>query len=204
VHIPTATVKPRSTHRRQALFLSRLHPKKGIRNLLRAWSNLRPEGWKLLIVGPDEANHREEIAGFIASNGLASAIELHNEADETEKWQHYARSHLFVLPSFSENFGVVIAEALAAGLPVITTKATPWRDLELNRCGWWIDVGEEALTMTLKQALSASQTVLHDMGERGREYVVRTYGWPRVAEHMMRAYEWLVRGGPRPQYVHVG
>jgi glycosyltransferase involved in cell wall biosynthesis len=106
-----------------------------------------------------------------------------------------------VLPSKSENFGMVVAEALAARTPVITTKGAPWQELETHRCGWWIDMGVESLIEALEKAMSHSPVELHEMGRRGRQLVEEKYTWDRVAGQMIEVYEWLLGRGPRPDCV---
>src|SRR6185369_15513882 len=109
----------------RALFLSRIHPKKGLLNLIEAWARLRPKNWELCIAGPDETNHLAAVMRLLGSFGLERQVRFLGELWGDAKSQAFLDSDLFVLPSFSENFGLVIAEALAHGIPVITTQATP-------------------------------------------------------------------------------
>src|SRR5205814_5284819 len=105
--------------------------------------------------------------------GIGDSVEYMGEVEGMRKSVVYQRSDLFILPSFSENFGVVVAEALAHGLPVITTRATPWEVLEQHKCGWWIDTGVPPLVYALRQATSSSQAELREMGLRGKEMIRR-------------------------------
>lgn len=186
---------------RQALFLSRLHPIKGVADLIHAWDNVRPKGWTLKIVGGGEAAHRREVEALVAAVGLRDDIRIHDEVTDDEKWDIYAESDLFVLPSYSENFGVVIAEALGTGLPVITTTATPWQDIRASGCGWWIETGVDSLTATLRAATALAPAELQAMGERGAALIARKYAWHSVASSMADFYRWLLGRGPRPGFV---
>jgi glycosyltransferase involved in cell wall biosynthesis len=105
---------------------------------------------------------------------------------------------LFVLPTFSENFGTVIAEALAAGVPVITTRGTPWEKLRTRQCGWWIDIGVEPLAAALREAISLSDQQRQEMGRRGRCLVEEEYAWPQIGREMNAVYHWVTGRGPRP------
>jgi glycosyltransferase involved in cell wall biosynthesis len=187
---------------RNALFLSRVHPKKGVLELVRAWAEVQPEGWRLRIAGPDEDGHWSEVARLIAELGLGDVVDYLGPVDGAAKAAAYREADLFVLPSFSENFGVVIAEALAYGVPVITTRATPWAELETHHCGWWIDTGVEALAGALRQATSLSVDPRRAMGERGRAYVER-YDWEHIATQTVTLYRWLLGQGERPVCVRI-
>lgn len=204
VTVPSAARGCGRTHRERlnALFLSRLHPKKGLINLIEAWSIVRPEGWDLTIAGPDDGGHRQVVEGLIQRYDLATRVRLVGSVPDSDKWALYAGSDLFVLPTFSENFGIVIAEALASGLPVITTKAAPWSGLDEHRCGWWIEVGLEPLVHALATATKLSDGERGALGARGRAYVEREFSWARITSKMLRAYEWLLHRGDRPSYVH--
>lgn len=203
---PPRAVRPfrRIAAERTALFLSRFHPKKGLPNLVRAWAMVRPVGWKLLLVGPSEGGHREQIERLTRDLGVESSICMRNGVDDQVKWELYHSADLFVLPSYSENFGIVVGEALAAGVPVIATKATPWHELEEHDCGWWIDLGVEPLVQALKEATRVSAEHRAEMGRRGRELVMDRYGRDAVATRIRDVYEWLVTGGPSPEWVRIG
>jgi glycosyltransferase involved in cell wall biosynthesis len=187
---------------RSALFLSRIHPKKGALNLIEAWNIARPERWELRIVGPDENNHRAELEHAVRRFGLSDSVTFHGAVTGAAKRNFYEAADLFVLPSFSENFGNAIAEALSFGVPVITTRATPWQELETSQCGWWIDTGTGALINTLRDATARPLAQLHAMGLRGRDVVARNYSWDRVARDIAKVYTWVVGGAAAPSTVH--
>ena len=110
---------------RVALFLSRIHPKKGLINLIKAWGCSKPKNWILNIAGPNECGHLEEVMNLVSHLGMDDVVKYIGNIEESQKWSIYQNCDLFILPSFSENFGIVIAEALSQRLPVITTKGTP-------------------------------------------------------------------------------
>lgn len=188
---------------RTALFLSRIHPIKGLLPLVEAWDRLRPAGWRVIIAGPDEAGHRREVVASLRQKGLESAFEFVGAVDGEAKTALYRSADLFVLPTFSENFGVVVAEALACGVPVITTKGAPWQGLETHQCGWWIDIGVDPLVEALRQATSAPSDVLQSMGARGRVYAENSFGWPGIAEQMLSVYRWMLGEQEKPDCVRL-
>jgi len=183
---------------RNALFISRIHPKKGLLNLVAAWSQVRPDGWRMIVSGPDECGHTEQVKRAVAAAGLSREFSFTPPAYGARKEELYANADLFVLPTFSENFGIVIAEALAAGLPAITTKVTPWEELRTRQCGWWIDIGAEPLAAALRQAISLSDQQRQEMGRKGLCLVEEKYAWPQIGREMNAVYHWLTGRGPRP------
>jgi glycosyltransferase involved in cell wall biosynthesis len=187
---------------RTMLFLSRVHVKKGLFNLVEAWASSRPTGWRLQIAGPDDGGHLQQVLDLIQRLGVADCIEYVGAADDTQKAALYRQASVFVLPTFSENFGLVIAEALASGIPVITTKAAPWADLPAYDCGWWIDVGVEPLKAAIDVATGLSESQLQAMGARGRAYV-RRYDWLDIARDTARVYHWVLGREPRPDCVRL-
>ena len=168
VEVPPETVRqPRPTEApRRALFLSRVHPKKGLPLLLDAWAGVRPAGWELTIAGPDEGGHQAQLEKQAARLGLGEVSFLGPVADD-KKWDLYRSADLFVLPTYSENFGVVVAEALAAGVPVLTTTGAPWAELEAHRAGWWVEPAPRPLAEALRAAVGLSDAECTAMGERG-------------------------------------
>jgi glycosyltransferase involved in cell wall biosynthesis len=189
---------------RQALFLSRLHPKKGLLNLVDAWAEVAPADWRLIIAGPDENNHRQKVEQRVETRGLTDAVDFPGPIDDADKWDLYRESDLFVLPTFSENFGVVVAEALASGVPAITTTGAPWQVLEEKRCGWWIEPEVDALADALRDATTRSDAERLAMGRRGRALVRDRFAWPSIAERLLEAYRWILGEGPKPGFVWAG
>lgn len=187
-----------SDTRRTCLYLSRIHPSKGLLDLVAAWKNVRPPGWRVLIAGPDEGGHLSQVESAVACAGLQSDFQFIGAVPYAERWRWYRRADLYVLPTYSENFGIGVAEALGAGTPAITTHAAPWRMLERANCGWWIAPGPEALMQALKQACTCSDVERKAMGERGQSQVQERFAPPMVSRSMLDVYIWILRAGPRP------
>ena len=144
--------------------------------------------------GELEKEYEAKVKARVKGLGLEDQFILTGALNDDEKWEAYARAGLFVLPTYSENFGIVIAEALWAGVPVITTKGTPWKELEERKCGWWIDVGVEPLVGALKEAMSHSDEERAAMGARGRQLVEEKYTWKAVVKAMVKGYEEILNG----------
>ena len=202
LELPKSMPKRVVSQQPNALFLSRIHPKKGLLNLVRAWGNT-PElrDWKLRIVGPDEGGHKHQIQAEASRLGISDNVQFIDHVDDQVKWQFYREADLFVLPSFSENFGIVVAEALAAGVPVITTRSTPWSELPSQGCGWWVEPTEGALQSALTQAARLSRDELRRMGQAGETWANERFSWNASAEGLVRFYQWLLEGGEAPEFV---
>ena len=119
------------------------------------------------------------------------------------KLSAYREADLFVLPTRSENFGITVAEALAAGTPAIVTKGAPWQGLQTHRAGWWIDIGVDALVAALEEAMAASPDELVRRGINGREWMIRDFSWHNLGKQMDRTYRWLMEGGVHPSWVRL-
>ena len=195
---PTGRIAPVANTTRCAVFLGRIHPVKGISLLAHAWNKLRPSGWRMRVIGPDEANHRQELVKLVKDLGLAEQWTFEPALDGHEKWKALQSSDLFVLPSYSENFGISVAEAMGCGLPVITTRGTPWKVLEEKECGWWVPADPHSLMIALKDATSRTPHSLQQMGERGRRVVEERFSWNEIASAMVEGYEWLLNKGKPP------
>ena len=187
---------------RTVLFLSRIHPKKGLLNLVRAWAKVSPMGWKLVLAGPDEDSHLDKVKAEIQKHNLQKIISIVGSVEGEQKVALYSKADLFVLPTFSENFGIVVLEALSYGVPVITTTGTPWSALEDYCCGWWVKPTLEEIANALHKATSMKSEELRVMGERGREYA-RHFDWSEIAEDTLAVYRWLLNEGPRPDCVFI-
>lgn len=171
-------------------------------NLLNAWRQASvQDNWQLVLAGPDENGYRQALVAEIDRLGLCKSVRFLGPLNDEEKWQAYANADVFVLPSFSENFGIVVAEALAAGVPVITTKETPWSDVEELGFGWWIPPTVPALTSTIKSATRMSKSELKDMMLQSLPWIECNFGWPAIGIKMYEFYEWLLGSGDRPKFV---
>ena len=176
--------------------LGRIHPKKGLDRLVRAWAKVEaahPE-WRLRIVGPDELGHAGELAA-LAAELKTQRVSIEDSVAGDAKTAAYREADLFVLPTLNENFAITVAEALAAGTPVIATKGAPWRGLQSEGCGWWIDHGVEPLAAALANAMAMRREALQAMGAKGRAWMARDFSWDRVAHDMLDVYRWLALRG---------
>ena len=201
---PPRTESQADTGVRTLLFLSRIHPKKGIELLLDAWaalSALHPD-WQLQIVGPGEPGYVAELERQAARNG-SQRVTFVGPLYDVDKARAYQDADLFVLPTHSENFGMAVAEALAHGCPAIVSQGAPWAGLETNGCGWWIPNDVDHLRDTLEVAMALPAQRLQDMGARGREWMQRDFAWASIAETMTLAYRWVIEGGDVPECVRV-
>lgn len=183
------------------LFLSRIHPKKGLPLLVEAWARVRPAGWMLWIVGPDEGGHRAELERQVMALGLGDNVAFAGPLADEAKEAAYREAALFILPTHSENFGIAVAEAMAHGLPVITTHGAPWKLLEEEHCGWWVPVSVEGIASALDDATQRSPEELSAMGARGRKVVEERFSWDGIARDFIACYEWVLGRGPQPAFV---
>lgn len=195
VQIDGIDVKKLWTKKRNILFLSRVHVKKGINFLIEAANFLKYDlsDYKFTIAGPGDTAYIDELKMLTRKLGVEDLFEFVGPVFGEAKWKLYKNADLFVLPTYSENFGIVIPEALASGTPVITTKGTPWEELNTRHCGWWIDIGTKPLVEAIQLFLSCSEHDLQRMGINGRQLVEEKYTSESVAKQFIRLYDILLK-----------
>ena len=188
---------------RVLLFLSRVHPKKGLPLLVEALAGLRDrlEGCTVVIAGMDEERHLDEVCRLVADADLTRSVIFAGEVHGHSKKIAYAAADVFALPTLSDNFAIVVTEALASGVPVITTHGVPWAELETSGSGWWVPVDAVALRQAISTALACPDERLREMGARGRALVRLKYTWEAIARDALSLYQWLNDQGPRPDFV---
>ncbi|MCH8540767.1 MAG: glycosyltransferase [Opitutales bacterium] len=174
------------------LFLSRIHPIKNLSSLIKAWGQVDTKDWQLLIVGPDEEEEASRIAETIREKNLHNIL-IRGPAYEEEKQNILRQASAFVLPSFTENFGIVVIEALAKGLPVITTTGCPWEELESHGCGWWVKADPDNLSLALSTLFNLSDSELKEYSDKAVGLVRKNYLWPKISENMLSFYRELLR-----------
>lgn len=197
--------KQKTSGLRKLVFFGRIHKIKGCDKLVQAWAVLYKKllDWELIIAGPDCGALKE--LKSIAMEKKLPRVSFVGELNGADKFKFLSSADLYVLPTETENFGITVAEALASGTPVITTKGTQWSGLMrvdgIGRSGWWIENTVEELVKAITEAVEMDRDDLLAFGENGRKWMKRDYSWSCIGRQMKSAYEWLLGKGPKPDYV---
>ena len=184
------------------LFLGRIHFKKGLDLLIRAWQEiiLRWPDAQLVLAGPDFEETRAQINKLIEEYGLNNHVLFTGMLRDELKWSAFAAAECFVLPSYSEGLSISVLEAMGVGLPVIISDHCNLPEIADLEAGWVIPATVPSLQNALKAVLTNSPPCNAEIGQRGREFVSRRYNWSRIASQMVEVYRW-VEGGPMPTTV---
>ncbi|MDY4174585.1 MAG: glycosyltransferase [Bacteroidales bacterium] len=193
INVDDIVMKSSWQRRKSILFLSRVHVKKGINFLIEAVAKLKDQmdGYVVKIAGPGDETYLNELKSLAQKLGVADQVQFIGSVFGKEKFDLYREADLFVLPTHSENFGIVVTEALACGTPVVTTKGAPWAELESHHCGWWTEIGADPTAEALKSFLSLSESDLELMGRNGRALVEERYSCQKIAQEFMALYSSL-------------
>lgn len=208
--------------KKQILFLSRIHIKKGIELLIDAFDriikkNADMDDWTVAIVGNGEEGYIRELKRKVEDLNLRDKVKILAPVFGDAKVKLYQESSIFCLPSYSENFGMVIAEAMSCGVPCITTNGTPWQllngevstmgaNLDIlgknRKTGWCIDLNVDNLEKVLLEAMTMKTEALYEMGQKGNLLVQENFNYKSVARKVMQLYSWLLDGGQTPAFVY--
>ena len=193
-HLPSQ-VPDRCAKIKTLLFVGRIAPVKALPNLFEAWALVKPVDWRLRIVGiQDFPGYTDSLKAQADRLRISNAIEFPGQRFGEELLEEYANADALVLPSHNENFGAVVIDALAWGMPVITSTGTPWSEVEKSGCGWWVDNSPAKLAEALTALTALPDDERKSMGERGWRFVAERYAWQIVARKLKGAYESLVCG----------
>jgi glycosyltransferase involved in cell wall biosynthesis len=173
------------------IYIGRLDPIKGIDNLLAACRIIDDDlglDYSLKIAGAGATDYVASLKAQIENSNLSGRITLAGNLEGEAKKELFAQADVMVVPSHTENFGLVVAEALAHGVPVIVSRGTPWQRVGEVDCGWWVDNNPESLARALAKA---GTMPLREMGERGRDWMRREFTWTYVGDQMLQVYRQL-------------
>ena len=188
IDVSTIPMKTSWEQRKRILYVSRIHIKKGVELLLEAAASISGhlEGYEIVIAGEGDTTYLEQLKA--KAQVLPLNVRYVGGVYDNEKWLTFQEADFFVLPTYSENFGYVIAESLACGTPVITTKGTPWESID-GICGCWIERTVESLAKAMLLMLNKTSTDLEQMGRAGRKLIEENYSANMMAEQLMNVYE---------------
>jgi len=183
-------------------YLGRIHPRKKVERLLYAWDQLeRKTGDKELVIigaGDDKYQHfLENEAERLQFQNVEFTGFLSGQAKE----EKLASLSYLVVPSNFENFGMIIAEALVRGIPVIASKGTPWQDLETYDCGWWVNNDVKTLKEKIEEAMNIEGKQRINMARNGKKLIEEKYTVDSIGHQLKKVYSWLIRGRTKPDYV---
>jgi glycosyltransferase involved in cell wall biosynthesis len=176
------------------LFFGRVNFKKGLDILARAFGAVarRREDVHLVIAGPDNEGWGARVRTWLAEEGMGARTTFTGMLLGPEKLAVLRDAGLFVLPSYSENFGLAVIEAMAAGLPVIISdQVNIWREVQAAGAGRVIPADAPALADQILNLLDNPEAATH-MGQKGRSLVQERFQWPRIARSLVEAYERII------------
>ncbi|WP_294324245.1 glycosyltransferase [uncultured Chryseobacterium sp.] len=186
------------------LYLSRITPKKGLDMLLKAISEVKDKfsEWILIIVGNDEFNYQKRVEEMIKELQLSNFIFIVEPQIGLNKFNAFDASNFFILPSYSEGSPMVVVDALAYGLPVITTKSSSWRDLVNYECGYWVDINKNAIKEALLKMLALKNDTLLKYSDNAKKLVVDKYLWDEISKKTISLYSWMINKDLKPDFIY--
>jgi poly(glycerol-phosphate) alpha-glucosyltransferase len=216
-------LKPETGGRKTLLFLGRIHPKKGLPNLIRALkkaldarrSTLDSPKWQLVIAGWDQGGHEAELIQLceelkLKVEGRRSSVEGQQSEAEVvfwgaafgkEKKELLRSADAFVLPSFSEGLPMSVLEGWSYGLPVVMTPECNLPEGFAADAAIRIETSAESIAEGLNTLFSMNDADLMTMGAKGRGLVEERFTWKSVASQMREVYDWMLGGGVAPSSV---
>jgi len=176
--------------RLRLLYIGRLDPKKGIENLVDAM--MMVDGNTVLdICGTGSDAYVTTLKQRLQDSGMGDRVRFRGHVEGTAKSEAFQNADLCIVPSYTENFAMVVVEALAHAVPVIASTGTPWQELVKQDCGVWVSNEPATLAATIRDMRRRD---LESMGSRGRHWMQQQFTWGSVARRMEMLYRGLVDG----------
>ncbi|MGF1753741.1 glycosyltransferase [Vibrio makurazakiensis] len=175
------------------LYFSRLDRKKGIELLVRSWKSLENrQGYKLHVQGYGDDAYKHSLQSLVSKLGLNEDVKFIEPSFAEQRWSAFSNASIYILPSYSENFGITVAEALFSGLPSITTTEMPWGELPIKKIGWSVECNQEKIAQALHEAISLDKDELINMRLSAIEYAESRFLWTNIAKEYEQVYRWAL------------
>jgi glycosyltransferase involved in cell wall biosynthesis len=184
--------------------MGRIERKKGLNFLFEAFIDFARNNpnWKIIVAGPAyDQSYYNECKSFIKDAGFGNSIIWLGMVTGNKRIDAYGGADLFVLPTHSENFGIVIAEALSAGLPVITTDGTPWMEIQNEFAGFIISLNKKDLLLAIENFNSLKDYERKEMSLSAKN-IAKRYAWSKSAEDMQQLYQWTLGEIKQPNFIY--
>lgn len=183
-------------------FLGRLHPRKHVERVLQGASLLPDINFEIFIMGKGDDDYEKYLRDEADRLGISEKVHFLGFLNGREKFGQLTKTDILFVPSDMENFGMIIPEAMIVGTPVMASLGTPWEVLNTERCGWWTDNSPESIAKVIKELCALSPEERKDLGDRGRDYILRTYSSDQIAFRMISLYRWLAKEIDKPDFVY--
>ena len=193
-------MEPRLAGRTLVTFIGRLTPKKRLDLLVKAFASMRntKSHTHLVIAGPDDEGIGHQLRTQIRELGLADRVSLLGLVTGQAKTALLQQSHIFVLPSYDENFAVAVVEAMAVGLPVVVTEGVALhREIDKARAGLVVPSTPTEIGAALHRLLD-DPAMSSSMGRSGQALASSTFAWDRIAIDLEQMYRQAILEGPSP------
>jgi len=185
------------------LFLGRLHPIKGLENLIHAWARLSQhiDGWQLSLVGPGNDGYKKKLENLVHKLNVADTVIFAGPQYGQEKAKWFKSSEFFISPSQSEGMPIAILEAMSYGLPVLLTDACNFHDAKEHSAGIQVGTSVDDLKEGMLNMMTMSDGERQLMGTRGYQCIKRKYQWESIADHLLDVYIWMLGLSDAPSSV---
>ncbi len=193
---------PHFSDRKCFLFMARLHKKKGLDLVLRAWKKVCADfpDWHFIIAGPDDG-FQSACFSLIESLGLVQKVTMTGRLDGVDKHDVFEISRFFVQPSYSEGFSMSVMEAMAANLPALISTGCNFHEAAEHGAAVEVATEQEQVNIALRKMLEMSDEERMLMGERGRDLISRKYTWDKVASMTKEMYQWMIDRASKPDFI---
>jgi glycosyltransferase involved in cell wall biosynthesis len=174
------------------LFLSRIHPKKGLEYLIQALAQIKDKKFTLIIAGNGDSDYEVQIKSCLQDYGLQDCSLMAGFVEGELKQLLLQGADLFALTSYSENFGVAVLEALAAGTPALVTPGVALaQEIEQNDLGYVVPQEPTAIAKAIEKHLELPESEEDKLSQRTRQFVLDNYSWEQIAQQLLTVYSVL-------------